>query len=141
MLDIYVGNLAARASVDDVRELFNGVSKGQTIGSRVRARLSGLLAHTFPERFHYSPPDSGLTFTLVENMQGAYARYCRVSGGSRVVATTLISQLEGAGLHGRALEVRPFYPRTFTNDRRRAGWRFHRWLGVERRQNERRHER
>lgn len=147
MLDVYVGNLPARVSANDLRELFDGVSGQNLFGLKKDSGhvslIALLLAHVpwaqnFLSHFRKKPQAAELDFTMVYAAQGQSSRYCRVSGYSRSSANQLIAQLEGAGLQGRVLDVRAFYPRNLTNDRRRAGWRFHRWLGVERRANERR---
>lgn len=144
MLDIYVGNLPATVSVEDLRELFAaapghrpsvarrglGMAVLWVSESWARHRVAGL---------HQGHPSSEPSFTLVEDAQGRFARYCRVSGYSRSSVALLITQLAGVGLQGRVLEIRPFQPRNLSNDRRRAGWHFRRWLGIEGRRGERRH--
>lgn len=139
MLDVYVGNLPGRVSADDLRELFDGVV-GQNVAGKgsIAARLSW--TQNLFSFVRKTPQTTELAFTMVDAAQDKSARYCRVSGCSHSFASQLISQLEGVGLHGKVLEVRPFQPRILTNDQRRAGWRFHRWLGVERRVGERRYE-
>jgi hypothetical protein len=140
VLDIYIGNLPARATVTDVRALVDGVVGEKLLGansaSGVGARLRKPLS--FLSRLLQSKQQAAPEFTLVEDKAGQFARYVRISGSSRLVAKHIITQLSGAGLHGHALHVRPFYPRILTNERRRAGWRFRRWLGAERRVAERR---
>lgn len=131
MLDIYVGNLPDRASVAELRELFDEV-----VGHKPRGSFLG----SFFSSYRNLPVDEPPKFTMVAPVQGRHARYCRISGNSQSAANKIIGQLSGAGLYGQVLEVRPFYPRVMTNDRRRAGWHFRRWLGVERRMNERRDE-
>ena len=131
MLDVYVGNLPGRVSTDDLRDLFSGVTE-----SSLASRLSW--TQNLFSLVRKAPQAAELSFTMVDASQGHPSRYCRVSGYSRSNATQVIEQLTGAGLHGKTLEIRPFYPRILTNDRRRAGWRFRRWLGVERRLSERR---
>jgi hypothetical protein len=157
VLDVYVGNLPGRISVDDLHELFDGVAGQKTFGLRkglqrallqdlwlepLMSALSARLpwAKNFLAAFQKTPQVAELNFTMVNDAQGQFARYCRISGYSHSRAIRLIEQLEGVGLLGRVLEVRPFYSRILTNDRRRAGWHFRRWLGVERRVGERRHE-
>lgn len=130
MLDVYVGNLSNRVRVDDLRELFDGMS-GQK--SMVSVLVQMILAS-----FRQSPRNTEPQFSVVDDAQGRFVRYCRVSGYSRVVANRLITRLAGASLHGQMLEVRPFYPRAVANDPRRAGWHFRRWLGAENRVVERR---
>jgi len=151
VLDVYVGNLSARISVADLRELFADVAEQSAFGKGVRKGASLALflssivarvpwAQTFFASIRKIPQSDELSFTMVDDARGQFARYCRISGYSRDLATRLITLLAGAGLQGQVLEVRPFYSRNLNNDRRRAGWRFHRWLGVERRVGERRHE-
>lgn len=140
MLDIYIGNLPARASVEDVRGLVGSlvgeyVLKSCT-GAGIFARLrQKLLAMLKGQQLNDAP-----SFTLVEAKPGRFARYCHVSCSSRDESKHIISQLSGAGLLGYALEVRPFYQRAPSNERRRSGWHFRPWLGVERRLAERRAE-
>jgi hypothetical protein len=160
VLDVYVGNLPKRISVDDLHELFDGVMGQKTFASRKGSQqglprglrpdvwlapLAAILARVswaqnLLSNIRKIPRAAELNFTMVSDAQGHFARYCRVSGYSRSRATRLIEQLAGVGLQGRVLEVRPFYTRNLSNDRRRAGWQFHRWLGVERRVGERRRE-
>lgn len=129
MLDIYVGNLPERANTAELRELFVDVAGQKPLVSFLSAFLSN---------YRNVPVNEALKFTMVETGHGV--RYCRISGNSHSAAKKMIGKLSGAGLHGQVLEVRPFYPRKIANDRRRAGWHFRRWLGVERRANERRDE-
>jgi hypothetical protein len=136
MLDIYVGNLPDRTNVGELRELFDGV-----VGHKPRGSFLGSLFPRFLRKYKQVLPATVEKFTIIESGPGCRGRYCRISGNSRSTAKRIITQLSGAGLHGRALEVRPFHLRKMTNDRRRAGWHFRRWLGVERRVNERRVER
>lgn len=159
MLDLYVGNLSRRVSVDDVRDLFDGVNQKQTFGLRqglrdglrkglskspkVQAIAASLLAPASWAKNLLTgarnvPQDVELTFTMVECKQGQFGRYCRISGYTRGRANKLIEQFSGVGFQGQALEVRPFHSRDLDNDRRRAGWHFRRWLGVESRAKERR---
>ena len=145
MLDVYVCNLSGRVSATDLRELFEGISGRGVLGLKKGAGLAMLLARApwaqnVLSFFRKTPQSTELNFTMVDAAQGQSTRYCLVSGYSHSSAIRLIKQLEGAGLQGRAMEVRPFHPRTLTNDPRRPGWRFHRWLGVERRARERRSE-
>lgn len=149
VLDVYVGNLSARVSVADLRELFDELVEQSASDFRKGASLVSILAsivarvpwvRTFFGSSQKIPQADKVSFTMVDDAQGRFARYCRISGYSREVATRLITLLAGVGLQGQVLEVRPFYRRVLNNDRRRAGWRFHRWLGVERRVGERRHE-
>ena len=148
MLDVYVGNLSCRVSADDLRELFDGVLGRNTFGLRKVTWTNALIAllggaswaQSFLSRLQKIPQDTELSFKMVDAAQGQSTRYCLVSGYTRSSATRLIRQLEGAGLQGRALDVHPFQLRFSNSDPRRAGWRFHRWLGVERRVAERRHE-
>ena len=143
MLDVYVGNLSGRVSANDLRELFDAISGQKSL--LAQPLMVALLAripwaqHVL-SFFRKNPQDAELHFTMVDPAQGQATRYCRVTGYTRSSASRLIHQLKGAGLQGRPLEVRPFYLRSLTNDPRRAGWRFHRWLGVERRTGERRYE-
>ena len=139
MLDIYVGNLPDRANVAALRELFDDVVRHKPRGSFLGSFLSRYLP-SYLSSYRNSPVDAPLQFTMVNPVQGRRARYCRISGNSQSSASKIIEQLSGAGLYGQVLEVRPFYPRVMTNDRRRAGWHFRRWLGVERRMSERRDE-
>ena len=146
MLDVYVGNLSGRVSVDDLRELFDGVLGRNTFGLRKAAWTNALIAllgrapwaQRFLSRLQKIPQDTELSFKMVDAAEGQSSRYCLVSGYTRSSAARLIRQLEGAGFQGRALDVRPFQQRILDSDPRRAGWRFHRWLGVERRVAERR---
>ncbi|HEC18301.1 MAG TPA: RNA-binding protein [Gammaproteobacteria bacterium] len=131
MLDIYIGNLPDRARIDELRELLDEVVGPQPTGSI----FGGILPRVGKKR-----PSDFVRFTLVADAPAGQGRYCRVSGQSRVIAKRMIAQLSGVGLHGQVLEVRPFYPRDISNDRRRAGWHFRLWLGVERRIGERRAE-
>ena len=150
MFDVYVGNLPGRISVDDLHELFDGVTGQKTRGLPQRGLRAGSLMSALLARVPWAqeifaslrktPRAAELNFTMINDAQGQFARYCRISGYSRPLATRLIEQLAGVGLQGRVLEVRPFYPRILSNDRRRAGWHFRRWLGIERRLSERRHE-
>ena len=150
MLDVYVGNLSGRVSADDLRELFDGVLGRNTFGLRkaawaLRKAAIALLgraswAQGFLSRLQKAPQDTELSFKMVDAAQGQSTRYCLVSGYSRSSANRLIRRLEGAGFQGRALDVRPFQLRISNSDPRRAGWRFHRWLGIERRVAERRRE-
>lgn len=131
MLDIYVGNIPERANVEELRELFNEVVRHKPRGSFLGSFLSG---------YRNAPVVESPRFNMVAAVQGRHGRYCRISGNSHSAANKIVSQLSGAGLYGQVLEVRPFYPRVIANDRRRAGWHFRRWLGVERRMSERRDE-
>jgi len=131
MLDIYVGNLPNRANVAELRELFDEV-----VSYKPRGSLLGSLLSSYRNLPVAEPPK----FTMVDSVPGHHARYCRISGNSQSSANKIIGQLSGAGLYGQVLDVRPFYPRAVANDRRRAGWHFRRWLGVERRMGERRNE-
>ncbi len=131
MLDIYVGNIPSRANEIELEELFDEVAGQQPLDSILTSlllKLNGAAASKIAK------------FTMVETERGKYNRYCRISGNRRGKAKKIIARLSGAGLHGQVLEVRPFYPRIMTNDRRRAGWSFRRWLGVERRVSERRND-
>jgi hypothetical protein len=138
VLDIYIGNLPARASVEDVRGLVGGIigthilnsCNGAGIGARLRKKLLAW--------FNIRQPNDAPSFDLVEGRMGRFARYCRISCSSSTVTELILSQLSGAGLLGYELEVRPFYSRNPKNERRRAGWHFRQWLGVERRLAERR---
>jgi RNA recognition motif-containing protein len=130
VLDVYIGNLSNRVGVDDLRELFDGVSR--------RKSMVSVLAKKILANFGKPPRNTELQFSIVSDAQGRFMRYCRVSGYSRAAATRLITQLAGLSLHGRMLEVRPFYPRALVNDPRRAGWHFRRWLGAESRMADRR---
>ena len=134
VLDVYIGNLSNRVGVDDLRELFDGVSGQKSMVSV----LASVLAKKILANFGNTPPKTEPQFFVVNDAQGRFMRYCRVSGYSRAAATRLITQLAGLNLHGQMLEVRPFYPRALANDPRRAGWHFRRWLGAESRMADRR---
>lgn len=123
VLDVYIGNLPNRAGVDDLRELFDGVSGQKSMASVLAKKILANCANT--------PRNTEPQFSVVSDAQGRYMRYCRVSGYSHAAATRLITQLTGLSLHGQILEVRPFYPRALANDPRRVGWHFRRWLGFE----------
>lgn len=144
MLDIYVGNLPASVSVEDLRELFAAAPGHRLSVTRKGLGMAALWVsdswaqHLFAD-IHQGALSTEPNFTLVEDEQGRFARYCRVSGYSRSSVALLITQLAGVGLQGRVLEIRPFQPRNLSNDRRRAGWHFRRWLGIEGRRGERRH--
>ena len=125
MLDVYIGNLPNRVNVDDLRELFDGVSGRKSMVSVLRQKIIANLGNT--------PRNIEPKFSVVDDTQGHFARYCKVSGYPRATASRLIRQLSGLSLHGQMLEVRPFYPRALANDPRRTGWHFRRWLGAENR--------
>lgn len=144
---MYVGNLPRRVSADDLRELFNSVAGQSTFGRRKGGWLGSLLVSLLVRtswgkeifsRVRKFPQTVDLSFTMVDVAQNQSVRYCRVSGYSQSLATQLMEQLAGVGLQGCELEVRPFFSRVVSNDRRRAGWHFRRWLGVEYRQADRR---
>jgi len=131
VLDIYVGNLPVHASADELHQMLGGVVGRQSVGSLAVSSLTrkvlnglGVLDQGFEPQF-----------TVVESTS---ARYCRISGHSRDVANKMIAQLSEAGLNENTLDVRPFHVRERGNDRRRPGWRFRQWLGVEQRKSERR---
>ena len=138
MLDIYIGNLPRRASVEDVRGLVGSLVGEYILSSCTGAGLFARLWQKMRTKLKGQRPDDAPSFTLVEPKAGRFARYCHVSCSSRDESKHIISQLSGAGLLGNALEVRPFYQRDLSNERRRAGWRLRPWLGVERRLGERR---
>lgn len=138
MLDIYIGNLPARASVEDVRGLVANLVGEYVLnscsGTGIFARLKKKLLAQFKGRV----VDDAPSFTLVEAMPGRFARYCHISCSSSDETKHIIRELSGAGLLGYALNVRPYFRRNLKNERRRASRRFRHWLGVERRVGERR---
>jgi hypothetical protein len=84
------------------------------------------------------PAVSGPRFYLIQSAQGCFPPYIRISAYPRQEGQLLIARLVGISLLGKTLEIREFRERSLDNDRRRAGWHFRRWLGIERRQGERR---
>ncbi|MBN4079136.1 RNA-binding protein [Beggiatoa alba] len=135
MLDIYVGNLPGRVEANEVREWFDDVTDLQSVGLSVWHKIFDKVFNFFKGGRAGIEP----RFTVVSDAQGRFAGYCRISGYSRTVASRLIAQCADVELYDRRLDVRPFYPRVLTNDRRRLGWYFRYWLGVEQRVGERRH--
>jgi hypothetical protein len=133
MIEVFVGNLPSRARVQDVRDLFDAARKLKPKGSLL-ARWGGRLY-----RFLMRRPAAGAPrFYLIESAQGRFPPYIRISAYPRQEGQLLISRLTGINLLGNTLEVREFRARALDNDRRRAGWHFRRWLGIERRRGERR---
>jgi len=131
LFDIYVGNLPDHASADELHQLLVGVVGRQSLGMMSVSALTQKILNSLGGTDGESEPQ----FTVVES---ASARYCRIWGHSRDVANKMIDALSGVALSDNALDVRPFHVRNRSNDRRRAGWRFRRWLGVEQRDDERR---
>jgi hypothetical protein len=133
MIEVFVGNLPSRATVQDVRDLFNAADnlkrKGGWLGRQGKRLLRRLLRH---------PAETGPRFYLIETHHGRFPRYIRISAFPRQQGQQLIARLVGINLLGKALEIREYQSRNPANDRRRAGWHFRRWLGVERRAAERR---
>ena len=58
--------------------------------------------------------------------------------GQEKDAERLIRQLKGSSILGRTLEVREYYKRSYSHERRAPGWRDQVWQGVERRRLDRR---
>jgi RNA recognition motif-containing protein len=58
---------------------------------------------------------------------------------SERLAHKAIKKLDGYHLFGRALAVREYLYRSYSNERRALGWRERAWDGAERRDGERRH--
>jgi hypothetical protein len=133
MIEVFVGNLPSRASIQDVRELFETAWKLKPKGS-LMARWGERLYRRLLQR----PAASAPRFYLIESAQGRFPPYIRISAYPRQEGQMLITRLAGINLLGNTLQIREFRARTLDNDRRRAGWHFRRWLGIERRQGERR---
>lgn len=133
MIEVFVGNLPSRANVQDVRDLFNAARGLKLKGSWLSRQGKRLL-----RRLLRRPAVNAPHFYLVETNHGRFPRYIRISAYPRREGQLLISHLVGINLLGNALEIREYRQRNPVNDRRRAGWHFHRWLGVERRGGERR---
>ena len=58
--------------------------------------------------------------------------------GQEKDAERLIRQLKGVSILGRIVEVREYYKRNYSHERRAPGWRDRPWSGIERRCQERR---
>jgi len=71
--------------------------------------------------------------------EGGTACYGVCTFSSERLARKAIKKLDGYLLFGRALTVREYLYRSYSNERRALGWRNKSWDGLERRGGERRH--
>jgi RNA recognition motif-containing protein len=108
-MDVYVGNIPDTIKVIDLERLLRPLDR------QVQIRLH-----------HHN------------GKQGPAACYCVCTFSTERLARKAIKKLDGYLLFGRALSVREFLYRSYSNERRALGWRNRPWDGVERRSGERR---
>ncbi len=108
-MQVYIGNLSARATTHDIRTLGGRAARGGVFRRLPQWSLS---------------TDS--------------CYYCVMETESDKQARHLIRRLAGKEYHGRCLVAREFVARSNGNDRRAPGWRLRPWRGVERRVSDRR---
>jgi hypothetical protein len=110
-VDIFIGNLPASATLHDIRSVCRKWDFGADF-----ERKRGIYQIGKPFQYfvaHFGP-------------------------GQEKEAERLVRQLKGASLHGRTIEVREYYKRSYSHERRALGWRDRPWDGVERRSQDRR---
>ncbi|PKM46449.1 MAG: hypothetical protein CVV05_01870 [Gammaproteobacteria bacterium HGW-Gammaproteobacteria-1] len=71
--------------------------------------------------------------------EGQAVCYAVCTFSSERLALKAIRKFDGHPLFGRALAVREYLYRSYSNERRALGWRERSWGGAERRDGERRH--
>ncbi len=110
-MDVFIGNLPASISFNEVRELHGSWDFDVPV-----KRIDGEDRHG--NRFHYF--------------------LARFSPKDEADADRLIQDMAGLSCYGRLLDVREFIHRSYSNERRALNWREKPWHKPERRVSERR---
>lgn len=108
-MELYIGNLSDKVSIDDLHRLFRG------FGRNLQFRFE---------------------FRILDD--GGKARYAVVEFDSERLARKAIDKLRHTPLYGQPLIIHEYVHRSYNNERRAVGWRNRQWPGNERRSNDRR---
>ena len=108
-MDVFIGNLAEKTTLNDLMKFFKGFAK------KARFRMV----------------DKKLE-------DGSRAYFAIAEFESEKLALKAIKKFNGGFLRGQYLVLREFVHRSYTNERRALNWRDKPWTGVERRKTERR---
>lgn len=108
-MELYIGNLSDKASINDLQHLFRG------FGRNLQFRFE---------------------FRILDD--GSKARYAVVEFESEKPARKAIGKLHHSPMYGQPLIIHEYVYRSYNNERRAVGWRNRQWAGNERRISDRR---
>jgi len=123
-MELFIGNISSDITSQELRRFVNEVLDDRKVGLQ----------------FWKKRQPNSMSFKIIEKqVDGACYHYAIAAIEPLASARECCELLDNQLFNGEPLRVREYHSRSYMNERRTINWRERPWVGVERRQGERRY--